>query len=907
MATLTVSTGGFHTDTWYPFNQIKTFSWSIDALTGDAIGTKGSYTVTLEGTGLAVTDGKLSAGTIDSWTYAKGTDTLFTLTDLSGFDPLDSDLTNSAKFREALFAGVDGLTGGADAANVIYGYDDDDAITGGSVKDTLKGGDGADSLDGGDGRDKLFGEDGNDQLDGGTGIDTMIGGAGDDTYVVDETKDKVVEYKEQGDDTVNASATYTLSYNIENLSLTGSENIDGTGNNLDNTITGNDGNNLLNGAAGADTIEGGLGDDTLRGGNGDDNLSGGDGTDTVSYAGAKKGVTVDLDTGTATDDSGATDTLAEIENILGGGHADALTGDDADNSIDGGAGKDTLIGGAGDDTLVGGKGIDTADYSGAAGGVTVSLLVGEAADDGDGGADELSGIEAVIGSDAGADTILGDSNANRLEGGEGAFDDSLSGGSGKDTLIGGDGNDSLDGGSGSDSMVGGAGDDTYVVDSSWDKVVEAAEEGTDTVQAWVNYTLGANVERLELQGITDIKGYGSAGDNTFVGNAGNNFFDGKAGIDTIDYSAEDDAVFVDLSTGKAFGNSIGVDTLKNIENIIGSDQNDDLAGNAANNAIDGGDGTDTIDYSGATTAVTVNLTTGEATGSKIGTDTLSNIENITGGSANDTFTGDAGDNVIDGGAGIDTIDYSADTDGVSVDLDTGEATGTGIGTDTLTSIENIIGGAGDDELYGNAAANSLTGGEGEDTINGGAGADHINLTETTSAEDVVELDDFSTADIITGFNVTEEDPTEDFLDISVAQMESEGAFVTLDDPTESVTDTDDPVFATITAATDLFGVAEGANTLIADLAGNIANAAALETALETDGALELTASGAWDIGDSFLAAFDDGTDTFVARVVVNEAVADEETFNDVTATVIAQLVGIDDVTTLAADNFDFIV
>jgi Ca2+-binding RTX toxin-like protein len=95
----------------------------------------------------------------------------------------------------------------------------------------------------------------NNVLDGGAGADTMAGGAGNDTYVVDNAGDTVTENANEGTDLVQSSASFTLSANLENLTLTGSGNVNGTGNSLNNVITGNSGNNVLDGGAGADTLD----------------------------------------------------------------------------------------------------------------------------------------------------------------------------------------------------------------------------------------------------------------------------------------------------------------------------------------------------------------------------------------------------------------------------------------------------------------------------------------------------------------------------------------------------------------------------------------------------------------------------------------------------------------------------
>jgi Ca2+-binding RTX toxin-like protein len=104
--------------------------------------------------------------------------------------------------------------------------------------------------------------DGNDTLNGGAGADTLIGGIGNDTYVVDNVGDVVTENPVEGTDLVQSSITYTLTDNVENLTLTGSANIDGTGNALNNVIIGNGANNMLDGGAGADVMAGGYGNDT---------------------------------------------------------------------------------------------------------------------------------------------------------------------------------------------------------------------------------------------------------------------------------------------------------------------------------------------------------------------------------------------------------------------------------------------------------------------------------------------------------------------------------------------------------------------------------------------------------------------------------------------------------------------
>jgi Ca2+-binding RTX toxin-like protein len=128
---------------------------------------------------------------------------------------------------------------------------------------------------------RLVGNTGDNILDGGIGADTLIGGSGNDTYIVDNVKDVVTETSTLSSeiDTVVSSLSYTLGANLENLTLTGSSNLIGTGNALNNALTGNDGNNLLNGGAGGDLLDGGAGNDTLIGGLGTDTLTGGAGAD----------------------------------------------------------------------------------------------------------------------------------------------------------------------------------------------------------------------------------------------------------------------------------------------------------------------------------------------------------------------------------------------------------------------------------------------------------------------------------------------------------------------------------------------------------------------------------------------------------------------------------------------------
>jgi len=142
-------------------------------------------------------------------------------------------------------------------------WDEDINGTGNASDNTLIGNRGDNLLQGLAGNDLLQGDGGNDTLDGGTGNDTLVGGSGNDTYIVDNVSDVISETSTLATeiDTVQASVSYTLGANVENLTLTGSAAINATGNALNNVLTGNAAANILNGGAGNDSLNGGLGND----------------------------------------------------------------------------------------------------------------------------------------------------------------------------------------------------------------------------------------------------------------------------------------------------------------------------------------------------------------------------------------------------------------------------------------------------------------------------------------------------------------------------------------------------------------------------------------------------------------------------------------------------------------------
>ena len=253
-------------------------------------------------------------------------------------------------------------------------------ITGTAASETLIGTDLPDLFQALAGDDTLIGGAGNDTLGGGIGVDSMVGGTGDDLYLVNSTADVVVELVNEGLDTVDSAATYTLSANVENLILrSGFGNINGTGNASDNVLTGNEGANLLSGTGGNDTLEGGAGNDTLQGGLGVDLMTGGTGDD-LYLVNVTDDVVVELaDEGIDTVDSAANYTLsANVENLIlrngqgningtgnasdnvltGNAQANQLLGLDGNDTLIGNGGNDTLNGGAGDDSMVGGAGND---------------------------------------------------------------------------------------------------------------------------------------------------------------------------------------------------------------------------------------------------------------------------------------------------------------------------------------------------------------------------------------------------------------------------------------------------------------------------------------------------------------------------------------------------------------------
>lgn len=663
--------------------------------------------------------------------------------------------------------GNDTFTGNA-LNNRIWGGRGTDTIVGGLGDDTLIGDQGNDSLSGDQGNDSLFGGIGNDilaggigadTLDGGLGNDSMAGGIGDDTYFVDNTSDVITELAGEGTDTVFAAANYTLSGNLENLTITGTAGFSGTGDSGNNLITGNSAGNSLKGMAGDDTLDGGLGIDIMVGGLGDD-LYIVDRTSDVITELAGEGI----DTVRAT----FTYTLgANIENLIllgtgnfvGTGNAldNQITGNSGNNSLNGGAGNDALDGGLGNDTLDGGIGIGVDSLTGGQGDDTYNVdssdfiieLAGEGIDSVFSSSSFLLapfanvenltflGIADADGSGNGLNNkILGNSGRNSLTGGAG--DDSLDGGAGNDTLEGDDGNDTLVGGLGNDSMAGGLGNDTYVVDSTFDVVTELAGEGIDTITTTFNFTLLGNIENLILQqGSAALIGIGDNVDNHITGNSGNNSLSGDLGSDTLEGGLGNDTLDGGLGTDTMDGGA-GNDTYSV----------DDLLDVVVDSA-----GLDTVNYS-VNFGMTVDLATAfggaieifkilsGAVINVLGNGAANNIvgnganNNLTGLAGNDTLNGGLGDDILDGGIGTDSLIGGLGDDTYLIDtLSDIISELAGQGTDTVqaafsytlgATLENLtLLGTGNFTGTGNAANNLIIGNSGNNTLDGGLGTDTL--------------------------------------------------------------------------------------------------------------------------------------------------------------------------------------
>jgi VCBS repeat-containing protein len=538
---------------------------------------------------------------------------------------------------------------------------------------------------GNDGDNALSGLAGNDTLDGGYGEDVMNGGIGDDTYYVDNEFDVTTENADEGHDTVYASVDHTLGDNIEDLYLTGFDDIYGEGNELDNLLVGNEGYNYLGGYGGNDILQGWGGGDELYGDDGDDQLAGAEGFD-------------------------------------------YLEGGDGNDILDGGTEGDEMVGGAGDDTYrvdnyndsvfeAADEGIDIVfedlSYYAIGENVENTTVIGEYRD-----IDRYSSWQ--VSGNALDNVITGNDGRNDLEGNGG--DDIVDGRASDDDIYGGDGSDRLYGGF-----------DALRTDLQFDFVYFGnSEEGKEifrTISA-----LASNSDYLE----------GGTGDDRIDAGSGDDDLQGGEGDDFL-YGGDDGltADAADVGGGEEGGSGGGIDSiddgygekvfLTNNDFLDGGAGDDVLDGGSGNDEIHGGDGNDTL-YGG-----------NDGPLNRSNRDTLdggAGIDTMAGGTDDDTYyvdgtyvdtTGtvidDCGDIITDAPIRVWTTDTVVEFAGQGYDVVYSAADFTlpdnveELHLLDFTDARFARGNDGDNAIYGNAYDNRLEGAGGDDLIAGGFGDD----------------------------------------------------------------------------------------------------------------------------------------------------------------------------------------
>ncbi|HEX4738402.1 MAG TPA: hypothetical protein VH331_12660, partial [Allosphingosinicella sp.] len=518
------------------------------------------------------------------------------------------------------------------------------------------------------------------------------------------------------------------------LVLTTDAGVQLIGNPAASPINGTEGDDVIEGTVFDDTINGLGGNDTINGGARNDTLDGGAGIDTLSYAGAAGGVTVSLAVTTPQDTGGAgTDTVSNFENLTGSSFADTLTGNDADNVIDGGAGADHMIGGLGNDVYY----VDNRED-------VVTENPGE-------GTDEVrttlasytlpDNVENLTGLSATGQSLTGNGLGNVIVGGPG--NDTLSGSDGDDTFVGNAGNDTLDGGAGSDtvdySVEAGGGDVIANLRSvgifGSGGLIIGADQARDT---YGNIDTLVSIENVKTGSGNDTV-YGDSGANRIETGAGDDSLLGGGGADTLIGGPGNDTYYIRAADGAFIGTIVeqpgeGTDAVNtdlavfslagiaNVEWLIGvNPAGQTLTGNELDNSISATSGNDIIDGG-------------------LGADLMA------GGPGNDIYYVDnVGDVVTEAAnAGTDEVrttlsSYTlpANVENLTGLLDTGQ---TLIGN----SLDNVItGGTGNDTiLIGNGGNDHAIGGEGDDTFFvavGTFGATHQHVVEGGPGTNVLQL------------------------------------------------------------------------------------------------------------------------------------------------------------------------
>jgi len=633
----------------------------------------------------------------DAFNGGNGIDTLALDADVTGGTQITQYTVNLATETGSIASG---------SGNSTFTLTSIERVEGSDVADHITGSAGNDWLAGEFGNDTLLGGDGNDALEAGQGSDYIDGGAGRDR--VDFSQDGGM-----GGVTVNLAAG-TAVMGIETDTLISVEHIIGT--HSADTLTA-DATQLLTYTLADNpvTFEGLSGNDTIDGG--------GDAPSSfviASYASSQGAVNVNLFNGTASDGMGGTDTLINIDAVIGSAGNDVLTGGSTSSQIVAGNLFEQFEGGLGSDTIDGGNGADLVSYEHNMGAVTVTL------DSDQDGGNGFSGTAVENGGMMGpsTDTLT---NIEQIRGS--MFADNLTGSTADNAIQGMGGADSIDGGAGFDTLRYDGSIAPVVV--TFSDAVAGSGIATDggfngTAMATDSFS---NMEAVRGSDYNDTL-VGGIGDQTFEGMAGNDSMNGGAGVDTASYSSSLAAVTVSLASGMAFDNWGGTDSLTGIENVTGSHFNDTLTGDANNNTLWGQTGNDTIDggagqdiarYSGLKSEYTVTkgagyftVTDNNPANGNDGVDTLYGIEKLVFSDGFINLGGKTPGNDFNGDSKTDLLWLNTATGNVSVWEMNGAAVQGGVGYSldlnwTLASSKSDFNGDGkSDLLWQNTATGNVS-------------------------------------------------------------------------------------------------------------------------------------------------------------------------------------------------------